>query len=171
MTATALGALGMQATWTQTEVFTGDQRVSCELRLVGRLRERLADDMSQLKARNLTTVDAAPQVPRLNAVQNALLDRNSLVACTVIGGEAPDPDAPATVDRFALFEGHGWTVSGVVGLTAGGDAEHQVEQLVRSRFQLVRQPHFRAEWGGRLAEWTLPEAYVNALMATAVYLG
>jgi hypothetical protein len=167
----AAQALGMEIAWKAAEVFTGNQRLSCELRLVGRLRERLLDPEPVLKARNITTVDGAAHVPHLEHVTDAVLVRPRLVACAVIGGDPPDPDAPVTQDRHALFEGAGWTLTGVVALPAGMENDRILDTLSRARFQLVRNAQIRADFGGRQAVWTLPETYVNCELAAAIYVG
>ncbi len=141
-------AFGPELAWTPVEVFTGEQRLSCEMRLRGRLRERLLDTEPGIRIRNASTIACDPSMPRLNGIAEGLLHRQHVITCTLVSGEPHDPDAPPMVGRHALFEGKGW----------GG------------RFVLVHDVTTYANWGGAPLSWNLPEAYVNLELALGIYL-
>src|SRR6202022_249987 len=105
-------AFGPGLAWTPVEVFTGEQRLACEMRLRGRLRERLLDTEPGLRIRNASPVACDPSMPRLNGISDGLLHRQHIITCTLVSGEPVDPDAPPLTGRHTLFEGKGWSVSG-----------------------------------------------------------
>lgn len=169
--ASGAAAFGLEPTWTSVEVFTGEQRLTCEVRVSGRLRTRLLDNEPVMRVRNVTTMQSAPSLPRLNAVQDGLLWRQHVVACSAVQGELPDPDAPAMSGRPILLEGRGWTVSAQALFPAAVERERHLDQLMQARFWYVRDVTVAVEWGPAPVTWTMPEAYVNMEQALGVYLG
>ena len=164
-------AFGYEPTWTSVEIFTGEQRLTCELRITGRLRTRLNDNEPLLRVRNLTTLVASPAMPHLTGTPDGLLWRSHLVACAVVKGEIPDPDEPALAARPMLVEGSRWTISGQALFPAGAEPEMHLDQLGHARFWHLRDATVNAEWGGPPVSWTTPELYVNLEQALGVYLG
>ena len=169
--ANGAAAFGLEPTWTSVEVFTGEQRLTCEVRVSGRLRTRLLDNEPVMRVRNVNTMQSAPAMPRIAGVQEALLWRSHVVACAVSQGELPDPDAPAMTGRPILVEGQGWTISAQALFAAGVDRERHLDQLMQAKFWYVREATVAAEWGPTTATWQMPEAYINLEQALALYLG
>jgi hypothetical protein len=161
---------GPEVAWTPVEVFTGEQRLSCEMKLRGRLRERLLDTEPTIRVRNATTVVSDPSMPHLSALAEGLLHRQYVVICTLVGGEPADPDAPEMVGRPALFEGDRWSVSGTVAFPAGLDPDQHMDKLAGGKFVLLRDVTVYANWGGAPLSWSLPEAYINIEISRGLYL-
>lgn len=166
----AAAAPVFEPTWTPIEIFTGEQRVGCEIRITGRLRARLADNEPVLRVRNVTTIDASPAMPRLSAVTEGLVWRSRVVAFSV-ASELPDPDAPALVGRPILFEGNRWVISAQAMFPAGAERERHLDQLMQAHFWPVDAVRFTAEWGSAPVSWSAPHAYVNVEQALSLYLG
>ncbi len=169
--ANSAAAFGLEPTWTSVEVFTGEQRLTCEIRVSGRLRTRLLDDEPVMRVRNVNTMQSGPSMPRLSALQEGLLHRQYVVACAVAQTEQPDPDAPAMAARPILVEGHGWSLTGQALFPAGVERERHLDQLMHARFWPVREVTVTAEWGPTPSSWQMSEAYVNLSLALGVYLG
>jgi hypothetical protein len=163
-------AFGPELAWTPVEVFTGEQRLSCEMRLRGRLRERLLDTEPGLRIRNASTIAADPSMPRLNSISEGLLHRQLIITCTLVSGEPIDPDAPPMAGRHALFEGKGWSVSGSAQFAAGIAPNLHMDQLAGGKFILLHGVTIYANWGAAPVTWNLPEAYVNLEVALGIYL-
>jgi hypothetical protein len=163
-------SFGPELAWTAVEVFTGEQRLTCEMRLRGRLRERLLDTEPGLRVRNASTVACDPSMPRLNGISEGLLHRQHIITCTLLTGEPLDPDAPPMAGRHALFEGKGWSVSGTAQFAAGIAPDQHMDQLAGARFVLVRAVSIYASWGGTPVTWNLAEAYINLDVALGIYL-
>lgn len=163
-------AFGPELAWTPVEVFTGEQRLSCEMRLRGRLRERLLDTEPTLRVRNATTIAADPSMPHLNAAQEGLLHRQHVITATMLGGEPGDPDAPQMTARQALFEGDHWSVSGSIDFPAGISPDQHMDKLAGGKFVLLHGVNVYASWGGSPVGWQLPEAYINLEITRGIYL-
>ncbi len=163
-------SFGPELAWTPVEVFTGEQRLSCEIRLRGRLRERLLDTEPTVRVRNATTLAADPSMPRLNQAPEGILHRQHQVTFTHANGEPADPDAPQTVSRPALFEGDGWSVSGRVEFPAGISPDQHLDKLESGKFVLLRDVSIYASWGAGPVGWQLPEAYINLEITRGIYL-
>ena len=163
-------AFGPELAWTPVEVFTGEQRLACEVKLRGRLRERLLDTEPTIRIRNATTVASDSALPRLNGVSEGLIHRSHAVTFTLVSGEPHDPDAPPMTGRHALFEGKGWSVSGTAQFAAGIAPDQHMDQLAGGKFALVREVSVYVNWGGAPVTWNLPEAYVNLELALGIYL-
>ena len=168
--ANAAPAAGFEPTWTAIEVFTGEHRLTCEIRIAGRLRTRLLDNEPVLRVRSVTTLDASPGMPRLTALAEGLIWRNRVVAFTVTN-ELPDPDAPEMTARPMLLEGNRWTISAQAVFPAGADRDRHLDQLMQARFWSVNEATITAEWGASPVVWRVPNAYVNIEQALCVYLG
>ena len=168
---TGAAAFGLEPTWTSVEVFTGEQRLTCEVRISGRLRTRLLDNEPVLRVRNVNTLQSAPAMPRLSAIQDALVWRSHVVACAVAQGEQPDPDAPALTARPMLLEGPGWSINGQALFPAGLDRDRHLDQITQAKFWQLRDVTIAAEWGPTPVTWQMPEAYVNMEQALGLYLG
>ncbi|HEY8642845.1 MAG TPA: hypothetical protein VIO84_08760 [Candidatus Dormibacteraeota bacterium] len=163
-------AFGPGLAWTPVEVFTGEQRLSCEMKLRGRVRERLLDTEPTIRVQNATTIASDPSMPQLHAVPEGLLHRQHIITCTLVSGEPHDPDAPAMTGRHALFEGAGWSVSGTAQFAAGIGPEQHMDQLAGGKFALLHDVTVYVNWGGAPVSWNLPEAYVNLEIARGIYL-
>lgn len=161
---------GFEPTWTSIEVFTGEHRLTCEIRIAGRLRTRLLDNEPVLRVRSINTVEASPAMPHLTAVAEGLIWRSRAVAFT-IADELPDPDAPEVTARPILLEGNRWTISAQAVFPAGAERDRHLDQLMQARFWLVNDATFTAEWAASPVVWRLPNAYVNVEQALCVYLG
>ena len=169
--AAGAASFGYEPTWTSVEIFTGEHRLTCELRIAGRLRSRLLDTEPVLRVRNVTTQQSAPGMPALHAVNDALIWRSRVVACALVQGELPDPDAPAMAPRPILIEGDRWTIAAQALFPAGIGPDQHLDQMTHSHFWYVREARVTAEWGTAPVTWMMPEAYVNLECALAVYLG
>ena len=169
--ASGAAAFGLEPTWTSVEVFTGEQRLTCEVRISGRLRTRLLDAEPVMRVRNVNTMQSGPSMPRLSALQEGLLHRQFVIACAVAQGELPDPDAPAMSARPMLVEGRGWSITAQALFPAGVERERHLDQLMQARFWYVREAVVTAEWGPTPATWQMPEAYINLDQALGIYLG
>ncbi len=163
-------AFGPELAWTPVEVFTGEQRLTCEMRLRGRLRERLLDTEPTLRVRNATTVAADPSMPRLVNAPEGLLHRQHMITATLVAGEPRDPAAPEMTTRQALFEGDHWSVSGSVDFPAGISADQHMDKLAGGKFVLLHQVSVYANWGGSPVGWQLAEAYINLEITRGIYL-
>ena len=165
------GAFGPAPAWTPVELFTGEQRLSCQMLLRGRLRERLLDTEPAITLHAVTTVEGRKTIPRLNGVEEGMVWRQHVVACWVPGGEPADPDAPSTVARPVLVVGPTWTASGSVLVSAGIERDHHMELIRKSAFCLLHNVQLTADWDGTPSSWSVPEAYVNLELAVGLYLG
>lgn len=168
--ANGAAAFGLEPTWTSVEVFTGEQRLTCEVRIAGRLRTRLLDNEPVMRVRNVTTLQSAPSLPRLASVQEGLVFRQHAVAFATSQPELPDPDAPELAARPLLLEGKGWTLTAQALFPAGLERERHLDQLMQARFWYCRNLALTAEWGPTPATWQMPEAYVNLEQALGLYL-
>ncbi len=163
-------AFGPGVAWTPVEVFTGEQRLTCEMKLRGRLRERLLDTEPTIRIRTATTIDSDPSMPHLNALAEGLLNRQHVVTCMIVGGEPHDPDAPQMTGRQALFEGAGWSVSGTAEFPAGIAPDQHMDKLAGGKFVLLRNVTVYANWVGAPVSWSVPEAYINLEITRGIYL-
>jgi len=163
-------AFGPELAWTPVEVFTGEQRLSCEVRLRGRLRERLLDTEPTIRVRNATTLAGDPSMPRLNSAPEGLLHRQHVITATLVSGEPHDPDAPEMALRQALFEGDHWSVSGSVEFPAGISPDQHMDKLAGGKFVLLRNVSVYANWGSAPVGWQLTEAYINLEITRGIYL-
>jgi hypothetical protein len=172
MTATAgPGAFGPAPTWTPVELFTGEQRLACQMLLRGRLRERLLDTEAAISIHAVTTVDGRKTIPRLNGVEEGMIWRQHVVAFWTASGEPADPDAPATVDRPVLVVGPNWTAAGSAQVSAGVERDNHMGLIRKNAFCLLHNVQLSADWDGAVSSWTVPEAYVNLELAAGIYLG
>lgn len=167
----AAGALNVAPSWTEVELFTGEQRLRCRVLFRGRLRERLLDTEPSIVIHDATTVAARRSVPHLNGVPEGMIRRQNVVAGWVPGGEPADPDGPETIERPVLVVGAGWTAAGAVHIPAGADRSHHLAFIQKSPFCQLFALQLTADWDGTPSAWSVPEAYVNLDLATALYLG
>lgn len=168
--ANGAAAFGLEPTWTSVEVFTGEQRLTCEVRVSGRLRTRLLDNEPVMRVRNVTTRQSAPSMPRLGSVQEGLVWRQHLVAVATTQPELPDPDAPQLAARPLLLEGKGWTITGQALFPAGLERDRHLDQLMQAKFWYCRDVTVTAEWGPTPTAWQMSEAYLNLEQALGLYL-
>lgn len=163
---------GLTPAWTPVELFTGEQRLACQMLLRGgRIRERLLDGESSIAIHSVTTIDCRRTVPRLNGVGEGMVRRQHVVAFWVPGGEPPDPDAPSLVDRPVLVVGPTWTASGTASVAAGAERDQHMALIHKNPFCLLHDVRLVADWDGTASSWSVPEAYVNLELAIGVYLG
>lgn len=167
----APGAFGPAPAWTPVELFTGEQRLSCQVLLRGRLRERLLDTESAITVHGVTTVEARKTIPRLNGVGEGMVRREHIVAFWTPAGDPVDPDAPAVVSRPVLIEGPTWIAAGVARIPAGVEREQHLAFVHKNSFCQLFAVQLTADWDGTPSTWTVPEAYVNLQLAIGVYLG
>jgi len=165
------GTFGPAPAWTPVELFTGEQRLACQMLLRGRLRERLLDTEAAITVHAVTTVDGRKTIPRLNGVEEGMLWRQHLVAIWTATGDPHDPDAPATVARPVLVVGPKWTVAGSAMMSAGVGRDQHMELIRKSAFCLLENVQLTADWDGTPSSWTVPQAYVNLELAVGIYLG
>jgi len=163
-------AFGPEPIWAPVEVFTGEQRMTCDVRIRGRLRDRRSDSEVAILVRNVSTLQSAPSLPRLSVAPEGLLWRSRIVACAPLSPEPADPDAPPLAGRPVLFEGAGWSIAALAQFPSGIDPAHHVDQLMKGRFWPVREARLTVDWGPAPSSWAMPEAYVNLEHMAAAYL-
>ncbi len=167
----APAGLGPTPTWMPVELFTGEQRLSCQMLLRGRLRERLLDNEPSITVHAVTTITSRKTVPRLSAVAEGVIKRDRVVAFWTADGEPPDPDAPATVARPVLIVGPEWVASGAAHLPAGAERDQHLAVIQKNPFCQLFDVTLVTDWDGAAESWRIREAFVNLALANAIYLG
>ncbi len=161
--------VGLEARWVPIHAFAVYQRMSAELFFRGRLRDRLTDPEPLLRLRNVSSEPLLSGVPRLTGVAEATLDRDFVGAIGLVEQEPPNPDAPLEVARHALFQGSGFTVTGLAQFPAGADAAQHLNLVTKAAFWPVAQARISLA-GSDAAPWELPLAWVNRNLIFAIYL-
>ncbi len=160
---------GLEARWVPVQIFAVYQRMLAEMFYRGRLRDRLADAEAVLRLRHVSTEPLAAGVPRLSNASEAVLNRDLVGAVGLQEAEPRDPDEPAAVERRALFQGAGFTVTGLARFPAGAEADQHLNLLQKSTFWPVAEARVGAT-GSEAPALEMPLAWVNQKLVVAVFL-
>jgi hypothetical protein len=165
-----MGALNPNIVWTKVDVLTSYQRITAEIQVRGRLRETMNDAEPLFHLRNVFAEPLLPGAVQLNGVPEGLFDKAAICGIRTIEAEAPMPDQPEFMRRYAMYQGTTFMVTGAAEFPKASEPAMHGELLMKARFFPLVDVTVTVI-GALGKSWTQPTIWVNRDLMLALYLG
>jgi len=165
-----MGAVSPNITWTKVDVLTTYQRLTAEIQIRGRLRETMNDPEPLFHLRNVSAEPLLPGAVQLNGVPEGLFNKAAVCGIRTIDAEAPLPDQPEVIRRYAMFQATTFMVTGAAEFPKATEPKMHGELLMRGRF--FPMVDVTVTIIGVVGKgWTQPTIWVNRDQMLGLYLG
>lgn len=166
-----MGGIATSISWTKVDVLTSYQRLTAEIQIRGgHLRESINDPEPLFHLRNVSAEPLAPGAVQLNGVPEGLFNKAGVCGIRTIEPEAPLPDQPELIRRYAMFQATTFMVTGAAEFPKATDPKLHGDLLMKGRFfPLVDVTVTIVGVGAK--SWTQPMIWVNRDLMLALYLG
>lgn len=165
-----MGAVSPNITWTKVDVLTAYERLTAEIQIRGRLRETMNDPEPLFHLRNVSAEPLLPGAVQLNGVPEGLFNKAAICGIRTIDAEAPLPDQPEVIRRYAMFQATTFMVTGAVEFPKATEPKMHGELLMRARF--FPMVDVTVTIIGVVGKgWTQPTIWVNRDLMLGLYLG
>ncbi|TMD34026.1 MAG: hypothetical protein E6I95_07215 [Chloroflexi bacterium] len=165
-----MGAVSPNITWTKVDVLTTYQRLTAEIQIRGRLRETMNDSEPLFHLRNVSAEPLLPGAVQLNGVPEGLFNKAAVCGIRTIDAEAPLPDQPEVIRRYAMFQATTFMVTGAAEFPKATEPKMHGELLMRGRF--FPMVDVTVTIIGVVGKgWTQPTIWVNRDQMLGLYLG